>query len=138
MTLPRALNDREDQKFLETGSNEVAVRVSIAESLATLGVSGSLTASESPLTGSEVFTEVAISATGWTALPSSPLSSRQVLAVQNFSGIEVKLNSDNSATGYVGAVLPDQFERVYNIDDTIVIYAKATSGTPTLYVEELA
>lgn len=83
-------------------------------------------------------TEVTIDSTSWTPLPATPLAQRNALAIQNLSGIEIKLNYDNTIVGYVGMVVANGAERQYDITDAIVIYAKAASGTPTINVEELA
>lgn len=84
--------------------------------------------------------EVSISDSGWTALPSSPLSGRHQINIQNFSGYEVKINADNSVSGYIGMRIPDSNERFYQVTDSIVLYAKAESGAGSIVidVEELA
>ena len=83
------------------------------------------------------FTEVSISSSAWTALPATPLTDRNHISMQNLSGIEMKINFDDGV-GYEGIVLADGNERHYDIKDDIIIYARAASGTPVLYVEELA
>lgn len=85
-----------------------------------------------------VITEVSLNSSSWTALPSSALSGRNALSIQNRSGTEIKINYDNSVVGYVGIVIPDGGERFYDISDSIVIYAKSSSGTPTVVIEEIA
>lgn len=83
-------------------------------------------------------TEVEINASTWTALPANPLTGRQALAIQNLSGVEVKINYDDEAAGYVGMAIPDDGERQYDVGSGVVIYAKSSSGTVTINVEELA
>jgi len=87
--------------------------------------------------GSGLVTVVALNSSTWTALPSSPLSGRKALAIQNRSGIEIKINYSSGVSGYVGMVIPDGGERFYDIGD-IVVYGKSASGTPDVNVEELA
>lgn len=82
--------------------------------------------------------EVTLNASTWTALPPTPLSNRNAITIQNRSGVEIVLNFDNSVSGYKGIVMPDQFERFYDITDDIVIYAKSSSGNAIITVEELA
>jgi hypothetical protein len=88
-------------------------------------------------TGGRV-TEVVLSSSAWTPLPATALSARNAIAVQNFSNSEIKLNYDDSVVGYVGVVVGIGAERFYDITDTIVVYARAQSGTPTIIVEEIA
>jgi hypothetical protein len=83
-------------------------------------------------------TEVTINSTAWTALPVNALNNRNALAIQNRSGIEIKINYDNTVSGYEGMVIDNGGERFYDITDAIVIYAKAQSGTPTINIEELS
>lgn len=83
-------------------------------------------------------TEVTLSTSAWTALPVTALNARNAISIQNRSGVEIKLNFDNTVSGYIGVYLPDGYERSYDITDSIVLYAKASVGTPTIIVEELA
>jgi hypothetical protein len=60
------------------------------------------------------------------------------MGIQNYSGVDIKINYNNTEPGYVGVILKDGNERFYDISDTIPLYAKAASGTPTIIVEELS
>jgi hypothetical protein len=82
--------------------------------------------------------QVALNTSTWTALPASPLANRNALAIQNISGIEIKIQYDNATVGYSGLAIASNAERYYDITDSIVIYAKAASGTPSITVEEIA
>lgn len=124
MPLSENINDLEKAKFVEL-SGETAVRTTGTATFSGLSVGGSVTV-------------VALNATTWTALPASALDNRNALAVQNDSGVEVKVNYDNATVGYVGMTIRDKEERFYDITDSIVLYAKAASGTPSVNVEELA
>lgn len=124
MTLPAALNDREHQKFIDVAEGQTAVRVS-----------GTITTSNSGLTTSGIVTEVSVNDTTWTALPATPLTNRKVIVIQNESGQTCKLNYDNAVSGFVGIYLKTGVERQY--DSSVVIYAKCTTGTATLVVEEV-
>lgn len=85
------------------------------------------------------FTEVEINSSTWTALPATPLTDRNAMAIQNNSNTNVKVNYDNSVSGYEGMTISKRGgERQYDIKDSIVIYAKSESGTVTLDVEELS
>lgn len=82
--------------------------------------------------------EVTLNAVTWTPLPAVALTGRNAISLQNRSGIEIKLNFDNTEIAYKGIYVPDGYERAYDITDSIVIYAKAASGTPVVIIEELA
>lgn len=116
-------------KDTDTPANTVPLPVEIDGTITT--VSGAAS------TGGRV-TVVALDAVSWTPLPATPLADRLCIAVQNVSGIEVKLGYDDGEAGYVGVVLADDGERQYDIGPEIVLYAKAASGTPSVTVEEIA
>jgi hypothetical protein len=97
-----------------------------------------VTASFSGLRVGGRITEVTLNATTWTALPTTALSGRNALAMQNRSGIEMKINYNSSQVGYVGIVIADNSERQYDIKETVTIYGKSASGTPIMFVEEIA
>jgi hypothetical protein len=83
-------------------------------------------------------TVVALSAGSWTALPPTALTDRNAIAIQNQSEIEVKINYDDTESGYVGIIIPPGGERFYDVGDNIDIFAKAASGTPDIVVEEIS
>lgn len=82
--------------------------------------------------------EVELSDTIWTALPSVPLVNRNALSIQNISGIDIKIGYDPNEVNYFGVQVASGIERFYDITDSIVIYAKAQSGSPKIIVEELS
>ena len=63
---------------------------------------------------------------------------RNALNIQNNSGIEIKINYVNTIATYTGIAIADGSERYYDITESIIIYAKAQSGTPKIVVEEIA
>lgn len=83
-------------------------------------------------------TEVVINAVTWTQLPAVALTMRNALAIQNYSGQEIKVNYSASVVGYVGVIISDQNERFYDITDAIPIFAKSSSSTVTIIVEEIS
>jgi hypothetical protein len=84
-------------------------------------------------------TEVVVNDTTWTALPATALTARNAIRIQNYSNVEVKTNYDSGVAGYVGMVIDaNGGHAAYDITPMIVIYAKAASGSVTLYVEELS
>lgn len=127
MVLRKTIEDREHDKFTTWDSGETAVRtVSTGEFVFSgLSIAGRIT-------------EVTLSSTAWTPLPATPLADRNSIAIQNVGGVEIKLNYDNTESGYVGVKVPADAERQYDITESIIIYAKAQSGTPTITVEELS
>lgn len=90
------------------------------------------------LTTAGKVTEVTLNTATWTALPATALTDRNALGIINTSGVEIKLNYDSDVVGYVGVPVPDQGQRYYDVTDSITVYAKASSGTPTVIVDELA
>jgi hypothetical protein len=86
-------------------------------------------------------TEVVVSSTQWTALPPVALSQRNAICVQNQSNIEIKTNYESFEplpAGYVGITIGVGQERFYDITDSIILYAKAQAGSPTITVEEIS
>lgn len=127
MTLPAALQDREVQKFTEL-NGEVAVRTTATGNFVFSGLS----------IGGRI-TEVTIDDVSWTPLPPTPLANRNAMSIQNVSGFEIKVNYVDSV-GYIGMVIPNNNERYYDIKDSIIMYARAQSGSGSVIinVEELA
>ncbi len=127
MTLPAALQDREVQKFTEL-NGEVAVRTTATGNFVFSGLS----------IGGRI-TEVTIDDVSWTALPPTPLTNRNAMSIQNVSGFEIKVNYVDNV-GYIGMVIPNNNERYYDIKDSIIMYARAQSGSGSVIinVEELA
>jgi hypothetical protein len=122
VSIPAHVNDREYQKFAETGEGLVAVRT--ADDNTILNISG-------------IITEVVLNDTTWTALPATPLATRKTLSIQNPSNTPVKINYSNAVSGYVGMdVLTKGGERTYNIDATVFLYGKSSAGNVTVNVEE--
>jgi hypothetical protein len=85
-------------------------------------------------------TTVSINDVTWTALPLTPLSSRNSISIQNFSGMPIVLNFNPLTVGFNGYLLPNGAERYYDISDQIIIYAKSSPGisSATITTEELA
>lgn len=112
-----------------------------SKSLNTSNITGSINAQPGGLTIGGLITEVALSSGSWTALPPTPLAGRNQISIQNISGIEIKVNYNSFGPlpgTYSGTTISSGSERHYLISDSIQIYAKSASGTPTIQVEELA
>jgi hypothetical protein len=127
MSLPKSLQDREYDKFEDKGDGLVRVRTSVEGTIQTSGLT----------IGGRV-TTVSINDTNWTALPAVALANRNAVAIQNYSGQTVKLNYNNTVSGFDGVILQDSNERYYDISDTILLYAKCSSGSVSIVVEEIA
>ncbi len=84
------------------------------------------------------FTEVTINSTTWTALPATALANRNSLTIQNQGSVAIKVNPSNVPGGYVGMVIHPSGDRSYNIGPSIVLYAKSSSGSVTVGVEEFS
>jgi len=91
----------------------------------------------SGLSKAGLFTLVTLASGSWTPLPASALADRNAMAIQNQSGIQIKLNFAEPA-GYEGIKMEPGAERSYDIQDDIIIFAKSESGTPVIGVEELS
>lgn len=84
---------------------------------------------------------VNINPNSWTPLPSSPRAGRVSISIQNLSGFPIAINYDTPA-GFTGKIYEDGTEIVRDINDELIIYAKAspdiTTPTVPVVVEELA
>ena len=129
--LPISLDDREYGKFELDNEGRVRVRT-VTE--------GTLTGEIRPsgLTNGGKVTEVLITSSSWTPLPVTPLTDRNALGIQNSSAQDIKVNFDNSVPGFVGMLISAGSERTYDITDQIVVYAKCSSGSVTINVEEIS
>ena len=129
--LPTSKIQLDHEKFTLTDDSKVAVRTK-----------GSFTGtfSASGLTICGRFSEVTINDLTWTALQpvGGPLANRNALAIQNLSGVDMKVQYDSGLAGYKGMTIKDQNERQYDITETIIIYGKSASGTVAINVEEIA
>jgi hypothetical protein len=102
-----------------------------------IAVTGTFTPSGLRIAGR--VTEVLLSTTEWTALPpGGPLSDRNAINIQNYSGDEIRLNYSNTIPGFTGIILNDQSERAIDVKDTIQIYAKARIGGSIIIVDEIS
>jgi len=79
-------------------------------------------------------TEVTINDSGWTALPSIPLNDRNAIAVQNFSGFEMKYNYATVGS-YAGMRIIDRANRELDIKDDIILYGRAEPGAGSVVVD---
>ncbi len=131
MTIPGNVNTKQNMSLVECPDNsgKVARRVTFCEETSFR---------PSGLTLGGLITIVVVSDSVWTALPTTALSERNAICIQNRSGLEIKINYDNTVVGYVGIVLPDKGERYYDITDNIPLYAKSSSGNANVTIEEIA
>ena len=83
-------------------------------------------------------TKVTLNAATWTPLPAVPLPNRNGLSIQNTSATQIVLDYVDTNPAYEGVLMGSGAERFYSVKDTIIIYAKAQSGTPTIMIEELS
>lgn len=107
----------------------------------TVTVTGTVTGTFQPtgLTTAGRVSIVTINQTTWTALPTTPLTARNAINVQNMNTQTVKVNYDNTTVGYVGmTIFVSGGERQYAITPSIVIYAKSETSSCDLNIEELS
>lgn len=84
-------------------------------------------------------TTVLVNTNTWTALPpGGPLPYRNTLAIQNQSGVDLKINYDPATSGFNGIWLVSGGERVYDVTDNITVYAKSDIGPAYIVIEELS
>ena len=131
--LPVSRDQLENEKFTLDSENKVAIRTKTTGTL-----TGELTPSGLTIGGR--FTEVTLTDTGWTALQAigGPLADRNAIAIQNESGVDIKVQFDSGLASYKGMTIRDKSERQYDITDSIIIYGRSASGTITVNVEEIA
>jgi len=99
-------------------------------------VGGAISAQQSGRAVSASFAEISINSSGWTNLLSS-FSNVLVASIQNKTGVQIKLNSDNGV-GYVGFIVEDDEQRNYNdLDAGFSMFARSETGNVTLNVEVL-
>jgi hypothetical protein len=116
----------------DVSGNKVALDVAIKEG----SVSGEFT--QSGLTIGGLVTEVTLNSATWTALPATALTDRNGMGIQNDSAIQIKVGFDNTEPGFVGWNVNPNGEFFVDITDSVIIYAKSASGTPTVTVMEVA
>jgi hypothetical protein len=125
MTLPENINNLEKLKFCDDGYGNVAVRTIANITIGTVNTSGKITA-------------VNIDNTTWTPIPTTPLSGRKSICIQNLSGQNIKIQYDPLTIGYVGILIPDTMQRMYDIGANIILYAKSETGSAVIITEELS
>jgi hypothetical protein len=114
----------------DTKLTEYALRTKITDA-----IEGSF--SPSGLRTAGKITVVELTDSEWRPLPATALSDRNAIAIQNKSGVEMKINYTNTV-GYEGIVIENNGERFYDITDEIIIYGRLTSGTFNVNIEELS
>ena len=131
--MPNNRLDRESDKFVENTDGKTAIRT-VTELL------GSIQADLTPsgLRNGGKITVVTLGDSVWTPLPLAALSDRNAMSIQNLSDVNIKINYDNTVSGYIGIEIKAGFERYYDIKDTITIYARTESGSAQVVVEELS
>lgn len=87
------------------------------------------------------YTEVELVAGEWRPLPATPLADRNAISIQNYSGVDIKVNYAEfalSSTAWIGSIIKDSVERFYDIKDFIVLYGQPETGTVIVGSEELS
>lgn len=127
--VPANINECEHHKFeIDPATGYVQVRTTAKGTFTTSG-----------LKTSGRITEITLDSVNWTPLPAIPLQKRNAISIQNQDAtIPIKLNYDNTVSGFVGVIVGANSERHYDITDSIIIYAKSQSGNPKVVVEEIA
>jgi hypothetical protein len=63
---------------------------------------------------------------------------RNQINIQNYSGMKVFINYDDTVPGQIGMVINSGSERQYTIQGDIVLWAKCEIGSADITIEELA
>lgn len=116
--------------------NKYALDVAIKEGT----VSGDVDLN-SPGTSGVTTKVTGVGTAGWTAIPTTALTSRKSLTIQNNSNDDCYLSFDSSGSNAAidNILLGSGFERFYNIADGLTIYARKDSGADIdLIVEEIS
>jgi len=96
----------------------------------------------SGLTVKGLITIVEVNDLTWTELPALPLtepSDRNALGIQNSDTSDIKIQFDNSVSGYVGwTISGNDSEFFTDITPAVILYAKSESGTFNITVMEIA
>jgi len=96
------------------------------------------TLTPSGLTTGGLDTLIALSDSAWTALPSSPLSGRNSIQIQNQSDVDIKTKFVNTGDYSVGCIVSAGGSQFYDITDSILIYGRSSSGSANVLVREIA
>lgn len=98
---------------------------------------GSVAAVPGGLSTAGLITEVTLSTASWKALPPTAQVGRNSMAFQNLTAdvISVNFTTPGSTVGW--KVNPNG-EFFIDVTDSITVYAKALTGTPTITVMELS
>ena len=79
-----------------------------------------------------------LNSTTWLALPVTPLQNRAMLAIQNDTNKDIKINYNAETVGYIGVLIAKGTERIYQIGDNIVLYGRTKTETALIVTEEIA
>jgi len=132
------LHRKESEKFTTDGSGNTAVRVEgniSLDSADTLDTEGRIT----KITLDDT-TWVALERSGTTEpIGSGALVERGSLTLQNRTKKDILLQYDNTETDVsISMVLKGGSERFYDIKNPITVYARSSSGSGELIIEELS
>lgn len=75
----------------------------------------------------------------WVPLPTTALSGRVSLAIQNLSGVDLEVKYENAGGFGTGMLVATGSERAYELPEGLVLYGRvASSGPKNIRIEELA
>lgn len=116
----------------ETAGDKCSLDVAIKEG----SVTGTFTPSGLQTGG--LVSQVALNSTTWTALPASAFTGRNGMGIQNDNAVQVKVNFSAGVVGFIGWTVQPNGEFFIDVSDSITVYAKSASGTPTVTIMEVA
>jgi len=111
-------------------NDKYALDVAVKESI-------SIGSTPSGLTIGGKITEVTLNTSTWVALPTTPQTDRNAMGFQNLSNDVVSINFATPA-GTIGWKVQANGELFFDVTDSIIVYAKAMTGSPTVTVMEIS
>ena len=99
---------------------------------------GNITVTPAGLQNAGLISQITLGTAGWTALPATALTDRNSLAIQNISASAILVNFTNAVGVTIGWQINPNGEFFLDAPESIPIYARAVSGTPTITVMEIS
>lgn len=127
-----------DGNWIEVTGTDVGSDPTKKRALDTFLQGGTVGTVPSGLKTKGLITEITLNDTTFVALPTTALTGRSAIGIQNPSGIIIKLNFIVSPGGFIGWNIGPAGEFYTDITDAIEVFARATSGTPTITIMELS
>ena len=137
-TLTSSADAATDQKQTAVTGTDVTVSGVDKRALDTFLAGGSVSAVPSGLSIAGKITTVTLGTGGWTALPATPLTARNSMAIQNLTSDQIILNFVSTVGVTLGWTVNPNGEYFIDITEDIILFGRAITGTPAIIVKELS